>query len=258
MIKTLYKLILFVGIVISFISTGFIIGLFCWNPIKKRQLRNISLQFFCRRTLKVFDISVDHKVKASPEHSSHLIISNHMSYVDVFVIAAHYRATFVTSKETQEDFLLGLICKMGGCVFVERRNIRKLYSEIEELSGLLDSGINLVIFPEATSSNGSTILPFKRALLEAAFRTQRNILPLCLNIVSVKGQDVGPNERDSICYYGNMTIIPHATRLMKLSEIQMELIQLPELDLTKFVDSKALNEAAYQSIKEFHRPLIAA
>ena len=257
MIRVGLKLLGIAAIVVSFCTVGVIIGLITWNKLQKRKLRNKSLQFFSKLALQVLQIKVNLQTIADAKHSSHLIISNHTSYVDVIVLAARAPYTFVTSKEIEADPFLGSICRFAGCVFVERRKIRQLYQEIEELSVLLDQGISIVIFPEATSSNGSLVLPFKRALLEAAFRTQKNLLPFCINIMKANGAEIGAKERDAICYYGEMGFVPHIIRLSRLKAVEINLVQLSEIDLQSFSDSKELSQFAYDSISGAHKPLVA-
>lgn len=96
------------------------------------------------------------------EIRSGLIVANHISYLDVLVLSRVAPLLFVTSTEVRDTPGLGLITRLAGCLFVERRNRSKIKSDSSDIQAALDSNIPVVLFPEGTSSDGSGVLPSGR------------------------------------------------------------------------------------------------
>lgn len=177
---------------------------------------------------------------------SFLMVSNHMSYVDVLVLASQRPACFVTSQEIKETPGLGTICQAGGCLFVNRKNRRNLGGEVNELSGALRAGMCVTIFPEATSSNGHGVLRFRRPLFNAAIDAKVPVLPLTLNYISIDGEPVGPSNRDMICWYGDMAFFPHIMGLFRAKSIKARItVGAP---LSPALDAIQLSETSYNQV----------
>ena len=127
-----------------------------------------------------------------------LVVSNHLSYLDVLCFSSLFPASYVTSVEIRETPVLGILCELCGCVFTERRRKFRTMDcheqEIQRMEKTLSSGINLVLFPEGTSTTGEEILPFKTSLLEVS----GIFLPMALKYNS-----------PAVPWYGEMTFIPH-------------------------------------------------
>ncbi len=103
---------------------------------------------------------------------------------------------------------------------MERRHKLKLGSEIGELSRALDWGINVCVFPEATSTNGESVLPFKKPLFQASVIAEVPILPITINYDSIDGKNVTTENRDTVCWYGDMDFLPHLWNLCGKKKIK--------------------------------------
>ena len=135
-----------------------------------------------------------------------MTVANHISYVDVLLIAAAVPTVFVTSAEVRDTPGLGFLCRMAGCAFVDRRSAHGLRSEISALASVIRSGFHVVVFPEATSSRGDVVLPFKAALFEAARLSGR---PLRVAVVDYDAQ-----ARAQVSYADNDRFVPHLLQLV--------------------------------------------
>ena len=158
-----------------------------------------------------------------PRRGTSLFIANHISYIDVMLIAASVNSTFVTSREIEVTPGLGWICKAAGCAFVERRRRSQISRDLADLAGILASGKNLTLFPEGTTSAGDALLPFKSSLLEAAIRSRCAVIPLCLRYEFIGGEAFCQANHDAVAWYGTMTFLPHLWRLLKTPSITARL-----------------------------------
>ncbi len=192
-----------------------------------------------REALKILGIQVtlSDPLQSLNQSSNYVLASNHLSYLDVMVISAFMPAAFVTSMEVRETPFLGKVCLYGGSFFVERRRSHQVRRELRDLKRNLKQGLNIVIFPEATSTDGSSLRPFKRGLLAAAKHSQVPVLPLCLNYRRVNGEDVNKTSRDVIFYYGEMKFFPHLMRLLASRSIEVELKILESIPCQQPLDA---------------------
>lgn len=185
-----------------------------------------------------------------------LYVGNHLSYLDVLVISSVLPAGFVTSREIRETPFLGLICEMAGSLFVERRSRANLLGEVAELTEGLKNGLNIAIFPEATSTNGAKILRFKRPLYLAGVQAGANIIPFCLNYRTVGGKPLTTVTRDWVFWYGDMDFAPHLWALAGSGGVMVELQFLEPLRPgQRPEDAGELSQLTQQAIEKVFSPI---
>ncbi len=205
----------FVSLCILFLPTG---------RAGKRALLARNTSFFSRLTLRVLSVRVI--ARGWQHHRSdgqnYLIASNHVSYLDILVIASLWPSVFVTSVELRQTFPLGMLAFFGGSIFVERRSPAGLKREIRDIARALLDGSTVVLFPEGTTSNGDTVRPFKNSLFTAALSTSTPVLPLCIRYRRMNGKRLHGGDRDAIYYYGDVTFAKHAPRLLALRSLHVE------------------------------------
>ncbi|MEK7357327.1 MAG: lysophospholipid acyltransferase family protein, partial [Bdellovibrionota bacterium] len=182
--------------------------------------------------------------------NNYLMVGNHMGYMDILVVAAQQSALFVTSEDMGEVPVLGHITKMAGCIFIERRNRTQVDRDIGAMTEALKQGLNILIYPEGTSSNGQQVLPFKKSLLMAAVEAGRDIQPICLKYTEIDGEPFGPHNSDKICWYGDMTFAPHFFAMAKLKSVKAEVHFLEPIKVTKESTRNELAEKAYRAIND--------
>lgn len=173
---------------------------------KARRIRAVWLQRHCRRALNIFKL----KPQISGTVPAHgLLISNHLSYLDILVISSITPAVFVSKREVKFWPVFGQFAQMGGTVFVDRSRRTQVGDINDEIQNALDDGALVVLFPEGTSSNGQSVLPFKTALLQPAIGHPH---PLAVGCIQYALDDGDPS--DDVCYWGNDTFFPHMINLM--------------------------------------------
>lgn len=253
MIVTFYRLIItclvVLGYLLQALLTGVFSRLFLRDDMIRRQIAAKNLSQCSRLLIRLLKINIEFDgVENLKPGRAYFIVANHLSYIDVIVMSSQISTLFVTSVEIQTSGLLGTICEAAGCLFVERRNRSKLPGELAQIRNVLQHGLNVVVFPEATSSDGQAILPFKSALFGSAIQTSSPVLPMCLNYSKANGKSLTPQLRDSICYYGDMTFFDHFRRFMALRSIDVRLTILPALEVTPETDRKGLSDQIFQNI----------
>jgi 1-acyl-sn-glycerol-3-phosphate acyltransferase len=189
------------------------------------------------------------------KHRPSLIVCNHQSYIDILLIASRFPSLFVTSMQMKETPFLGHMSILSGCIFVERRDKSNLHNEVRELTENLKKGINVLVFPEATCSNGEAILRFRRPLFQAAIDAQAPILPLCLNYKKINGEKVTKTNKDKILWYGKMPFVSHAMRFLCLSKIEVDFNIMHPLQPSPEWEKGNLAETTQKMVEECFFPM---
>jgi 1-acyl-sn-glycerol-3-phosphate acyltransferase len=95
-----------------------------------------------------------------------LVVSNHLSWLDAFVFLAELGPRFVAKSSWNSVPLLGTCLRAAGVIFITRTRLRDMHSVGRRLTRFASDGERAMVFPEADTSRGSTVLPFRGALLE--------------------------------------------------------------------------------------------
>jgi 1-acyl-sn-glycerol-3-phosphate acyltransferase len=164
------------------------------------------LQQTARRLLRVLRIEVN---SSGPTPTTGLLVCNHLSYLDILVLASLSPTVFVAKREVKYWPIFGWFAQLAGTIFVQRNRRFPAAQAAAEITAVLRSGTLVVLFPEGTSSGGSTILPFKTSLLEPALRPDQPLTIACLSYELSDG-DVA----DEVCYWRDMTLVPHLINLL--------------------------------------------
>jgi 1-acyl-sn-glycerol-3-phosphate acyltransferase len=234
-IKTLYRWSKVAGTIVSFFIESAMIGQSRGETLKQRALLS---QKYARKLLTILNVETRRNFSGELIQSG-LVVSNHISYLDILVISAELPALFVTSVEVRNSGWAGKLCELAGCLFVERRSRENRDSEIRQIEIVLQMGIPVVVFPEATSSSGTSVLPFKSTLFECAIRAQ---VPVHNFLVRY--------ENEEVPYYADMTLVDHLFRLTAVKKIEAELEFLESFPVSEKTQRKALAEASERLIRE--------
>ncbi|SDF56678.1 lysophospholipid acyltransferase family protein [Terriglobus roseus] len=140
------------------------------------------------------------------------ITANHISYMDVLVLAALTPTIFVAKSDVRRWPLIGILCERAGVLFLDRTSMRAAVAANRTIADVLRSGQSVVVFPEGTTSPGETILPMYAALFQSALDCSEPIIPTWIAYGDA-------TQRERIAYWGDMTLMPHLLQLMRLRSI---------------------------------------
>jgi 1-acyl-sn-glycerol-3-phosphate acyltransferase len=149
---------------------------------------------------------------APPAHG--LLVANHLSYLDIMILSAISPCVFVAKREIERWPVFGLMSRMAGTIFLDRARRAETRWAQGEMQNRLSEGLTVVLFPEATSSDGTTVLPFRSALFEAAIGAQAEISAARISYAVSDGRP----ETDA-CYWGEMKMVPHAIKLLSKARV---------------------------------------
>jgi 1-acyl-sn-glycerol-3-phosphate acyltransferase len=159
------------------------------------------LQRWSRRTLGVLGMEVE-AIGVMPTNG--VVASNHLSYLDILVLSSVHPQIFLAKKEVSGWPLFGAFARWAGTIFIDRGRRSDVTAKAKAFHQIIESGLPLTLFLEGTTSDGSTVLPFRTALLEPAIQGGWPVTPCAIHY-----EAVGADPAQSICYHGSMTLVPH-------------------------------------------------
>ena len=143
------------------------------------------------------------------------MVSNHLSYLDVVVLSSIGPCVFVAKRDVAAWPLFGWLARAAGTIFVDRERRLATADVVDLVREAVAGGSLVVLFPEGTSSDGSTVLPFKSALLESAVELRCSVAAAAIEYTLDKG-----SVADEVCYWRDMTLVPHLLNLFFKREIR--------------------------------------
>src|SRR6516162_378895 len=185
---------------------------------KERRLvvRATWLHLWCRFACRVLGI---HRVIRGPMPRSGLLVCNHLSYIDIVVLSSFTPCVFVAKRDVSGWPLFGWLARAAGTIFVDRRRRLAARDAVESMQKAIRNGALVVIFPEGTSSDGVTVLPFKSALLEPALELGCRVTAGAIDYSLPYGGSVG----DEVCYWRDMTLAPHLLNFFAKPRVEVRL-----------------------------------
>ena len=168
-------------------------------------------QAYHRIVCALFGIRLDVRGRLSRERPL-LVVANHTSYLDIEIIGALVRGSFVAKAEIASWPFFGWLARLQRTVFVDRRPSRA-HEHKGAVASRLQAGERLILFPEGTTGDGNRVLPFKRALFAVAEQRVAG-RPVCVQPLSIAyaGFSNLPMERELrplFAWYGDMELLPH-------------------------------------------------
>ena len=212
----------------TFIFKSFLMGLhlllavvLCISMIiLPRSVGLILIQYWAKRLLRILKIKItlSGEVLRFLGDDSYLVVSNHISWLDIPVIFSLKPITFVSATEVKTWPIIGILAKISGAIFVDRDRRASLPEVIQAMNHhFKNDKQSICIFPEGVTSNGYQVLPFKSNLFQSAFESDKLLLPLS---IKYKENNVITNRTS---FHGSTTLFQSFKRVAKSNHIEVVL-----------------------------------
>ena len=177
--------------------------------------RALWLQGAARAILKVLDIGS--QVEGQPPTCG-LVVSNHLSYLDIIIISATMPCFFVAKTEIDGWPFFGRAARSGGTIFLDRSSLASAMTVAEQMTERLQLPIPILLFPEGTSTDGAQVLRFHSRLIDPATRAGSPITPAAVRYVID-----GDVEERELCWYGDEEFITHLWKVLGVTGFSAQL-----------------------------------
>lgn len=149
-----------------------------------------------------------------------LLVANHISWLDIVSLHAARFCRFVSKSDVHHWPVIGRLAEAAGTLFIERESRRDALRVVHHMAQSLAQGQVLAVFPEGTTSDGLTLLPFHANLLQAAITAEAPVQPVALQFLQ------GPDRRPSLlpCYIGDDTLAGSVWRTVRARDLVVRLV----------------------------------
>jgi lyso-ornithine lipid O-acyltransferase len=151
-----------------------------------------------------------------------LILSNHVSWLDISVLGSLAPLSFVAKSEVAGWPVISWFAKLQRTVFIDRARRTHTAQVNEAVGRRLAAGDVVVLFPEGTSSDGNRVLPFRASLVGAARAAlaeagvgRIHLQPLAITYTRRNGLPLTRRERAEVAWYGDMDLAPHLSGFLR-------------------------------------------
>jgi 1-acyl-sn-glycerol-3-phosphate acyltransferase len=122
--------------------------------------------------------------------TQHVFVANHVSWFDVFVMAAHLRwFKFVAKAELFRIPLFGPAMRTAGMIAIDRKNQKSAHGSIQEAAARIHEGASVILFPEGTRGRSYALRPFKKGAFVLAIEAQAPVVPVAIHgSIEVQGK----------------------------------------------------------------------
>lgn len=221
---------------------GLGIGAFVF-PLIDASNRERHIKKWSAGLLAILRVQVELRGAVEPVQCA-LIVANHVSWLDIFVINSLHPCRFVAKADIRSWPALGWLSEKAGTIFIARGKQREVRRVYEGLVASLQTGERIAFFPEGTTAAQGTLLPFHPNLFEAAIEARVPVQPYAVRYVDEQGK-----LHNAADFIGDMTFVDSILLIMKARQMTAQLVLLPAIDTTA-MHRRDLSQLAREAISE--------
>jgi 1-acyl-sn-glycerol-3-phosphate acyltransferase len=186
--------------------------------------RHQRIQWWSAGVLRAMGLRLE--VTGTPQAGASLLLSNHVSWIDIAALhAAVPQARFVSKADVLRWPVLGWLIRGAGTLFIERERKRDAVRVVHIMSTALQAGDTVAVFPEGTTGPGPELLPFHANLLQAAITTGTPVQPVALRYAD----PTGPFS-EAVRFVGETTLLQSMWRIASAQGLCVHVDLLPAMD----------------------------
>jgi 1-acyl-sn-glycerol-3-phosphate acyltransferase len=206
--------------------------------------RETWIRRWSRRLLALCRVRVEVERAAGAQAVSRaLIVANHVSWLDIFVINTLRPCRFVAKSDIRGWPLIGWLCAKTGTIFIARGKLRDVRHIYQGLVASLRAGARVAFFPEGTTAAQGRILPFHANLFEAAIEAQVPVQPYAVSYVDEHG-----SLHPAVDFIGDMSFAQSMCAILRGTPVIARLAVLPPIPLSATPHRRELADAAHHAI----------
>lgn len=174
-------------------------------------------------------------------HRPLLVVANHCSYADIFVLGAAAPLSFTPKSSIRWWPLVGWCCALSGCVFIDRK-ASKLPETQKVIHEKLALGRAICLFAEGTTNDGTHMHAFKSGFFSLAEGEEGlKVQPVTVAYTHINGEPLDEMSRKKIAWFGEeTTLLPHLMRFLSFKRVDAKVIFHEPVTMDAFESRKAL------------------
>ena len=210
--------------VIAHIAFGF--GLACVFPAFSAPKQLMLMQRWSQTLLRILNAQMCVDTHHLPQQNvGQLILANHISWLDVFVINANTPARFVAKSDVGEWPVIGWMVRRSGTLFIRREFRRDATRANHQVTSCLLGGERVAVFPQGTSTDGTEPVHFHSAMVQSAIDARCTVQPLSIRYHDDEGRTLA-----AVAFTGDMTFAASLWKILCLPRFNVAVTYLGELN----------------------------
>ena len=223
-------------------------------PRLDRPARSQRVSLWAAKLLAILRVEI--VVKGDPEtahRAGALLVANHVSWMDIYVIFSVARTRFISKAEVRGWPVIGWLAEAAGTLFLTREKKSDAMRLNRMMANHLRAGDCLTLFPEGTTTDGSDLLPFYTSLFQPAVDAEAPVWPVLIRYLTPEGEHC-----PDAAYHGGTSLGESLLRIARLEGVRAEVSFLAPIP-SQGMRRRELAEAAEAAIRErFAIPLNGA
>ncbi|WP_030767610.1 lysophospholipid acyltransferase family protein [Streptomyces sp. NRRL F-2664] len=204
--------------------------------------RHAVVRAWSAALVRAFGIRIT--VHGSPgPRGARLLVANHISWLDVPLVAAVLPSRMLAKSDIRAWPLLGRLAAQAGTLFIERDRIRALPATVSTLTGALLAGDRVTVFPEGSTWCGRDRGAFRRAAFQAALDARAPVQPVRITYARADGGPAG-----APAFVGDDPLTASLWRTARARGIRAEVTLLPRIPPGRHTDRRDLAAAAERAV----------
>jgi len=228
-------IVLLPGIFI-YILTGLFVKIIFFIPSWRLRIISYWTKIFCNYLRFILKIKVFVEGgKPRLNREGVFIISNHLGYLDGIILGSLFPVIYVSKAEVKKWPLFGWVSEAGSTILIDRKRKSRSPDYIQEAALALKRKLNLLIFPEGTSTCGEKLLPFQSIHFQSCLDAQSQILPVIITYTKINGLKATVENRDKVCWYGQVSFLRHVCGVLGLHSLEAKVAIQPRIEPQDFI-----------------------
>jgi 1-acyl-sn-glycerol-3-phosphate acyltransferase len=186
----------------------------------------------------------------APGPGRRLIVANHVSWLDILALGTIEPMAFLAKREVGSSLWTRWLVELQGVVYVDRERKRCIPAVNEAMSRRMAEGVPVVLFAEATTSDGTRLLRFRSSHFEAARRAQACVQPVYLDYRAIAGLNATRHDRTTPAWYGDMAFLPSLWRVLRCGSLTCDVWYGEPIPFDAASDRKALARQVEAAVRE--------
>ncbi|MDT9687239.1 lysophospholipid acyltransferase family protein [Streptomyces sp. P9(2023)] len=201
--------------------------------------RRALVRVWCRLVIRAFGVRIKVTGVPAPADGPLLVVANHISWLDVPLVATVVPGRMLAKREIRGWPVLGPVAARGGTLFIDRDRLRALPDTVRTMAGAMAGGGRVVVFPEGSTWCGRGGGAFRHAAFQAALDASAPVLP-----VRLVYRPVGP-----AAFVGEDPLAASLWRIVAARGLTAEIRILDPISTIQYPNRRALAQAAQRAVE---------
>ncbi len=183
---------------------------------------------WCQKSLDLLKVTIRVTGTIPEDSRVVMVVANHLSWMDPAVLGALRPARFIGKSEIARWPLVGDLARHSRSLFVDRNRPETLRSTRREIIAAFGNGDSIVLFAEGTTSEGKTVLPFRKALFKVPVEEGVAVVPVRMTYRTIDGR-----REERVAFTGDMTFISSLWKVARLDRIVVHVHFCPAIETNR-------------------------